>query len=287
MKIGVLSSEIARRANTNDLFFAMAKHGFVSTQLSFSSIPEINYNSTGQFEFPEKIDDAALALIGESAERHGVEITVCSGTFNMAHPDPAVREEGIKRFGGLAAAAKKLNSGFISLCTGTRCKEHLWRPHPGNSTPGAWADMIGTLKKCVEIAERHDITLAVETEAATVVDTPEKARRMMDEIGSKHLKMIMDCANLFHAGEAKKSNVNKIIAHAFEVYGNDVVVAHGKDIAESDGINFCPTGEGIVDYRQFIELLQKYGCKGDMLLHGVYDEGKLAQAYDTIKNAMG
>ncbi|MCL2815336.1 MAG: sugar phosphate isomerase/epimerase [Oscillospiraceae bacterium] len=286
MKIGLLSSEIKQRANTNELFEAIKKHGFESTQLSFSSVPELNFKSTGQIEFPEKVDDKIISVICAGAKKHGVEIPVCSGTFNMAHPEPEVREKGIRRFEALAYTAQKLSSKFISLCAGTRCRESLWVYHPGNSTPEAWADMMDTMKKCVKIAERYDIVLAVETEAATVVDTPEKARRMMDETGSGNLKMIMDCANLFHPGEAAKENVQKTIAHAFEIFGDDVVVAHGKDIAESDGIRFCPTGEGIVDYAQFVRLLKKHNCKGDILLHGIYDEGKLAYARKTIKKAM-
>jgi len=108
----------------------------------------------------------------------------------------------------------------------------------------------------------------------------------MGEIGSENIKMIMDCANLFHVGEAKKENVQKIINHAFEVYGNDVILAHGKDISESDGVKFCPTGEGIVDYTQFIQLLNKYNYKGDMILHGIFDENKMTYGYQTIKSAI-
>ena len=126
----------------------------------------------------------------------------------------------------------------------------------------------------------------METEAATVADTPEKIRRMLDEVGSPNLKIIMDCANLFHAGEAKKENVKDIISHAFEIFGKDVVMAHAKDISESDGIKFCPTGEGIIDYTQFAQLLKKYNYKGDMLLHGIYDENKLAGCYNLIKEAV-
>ena len=287
MRIGVLSSDITRRANTDELFGAIASYGFESAQLSFSSVPEANFIGSGQFEFPGRIDDEVISLIRESAKKHNVEIIAVSGTFNMAHPDYEVRKEGVERFAGLAKITQKLGVRFISLCAGTRRKESLWTYHPENSTPQAWDDMICTVKECVKIAESFDIVLAVETEAATVIDTPEKAKRMMNEIGSKNLKMIMDCANLFHAGEAKKENVNRIISHAFEIFGGDVVMAHGKDIAESDGIKFCPTGEGIVDYRQFIELLKKYNYKGDILLHGIYDEIKLARGFETVKKAMG
>jgi sugar phosphate isomerase/epimerase len=285
MRIGVLSSEINRRGDTDGLFKAIAGYGFESVQLSFSSVPELNFHGTGQFEFPGETDEKIIFLIKDAAKKHNVEITACSGTFNMAHPDENVRLEGIKRFGGFVLATHKLGVKFITLCAGTRRRESLWVYHPGNSTPEAWDDMIYALKECVKIAENYGIVLALETEAATVVDTPEKARRMMDEVGSENLKMIMDCANLFHAGTAKKENVKNIMTHAFEIFGGDVVMAHAKDISESDGIKFCPTGEGIIDYTQFAGLLNKYNYKGDMLLHGIYDEGKLIGCCELIKKA--
>jgi sugar phosphate isomerase/epimerase len=126
--------------------------------------------------------------------------------------------------------------------------------------------------------------LAVETEAANIIDTPEKARKLMDDIDSPNLKMIMDCANLFHEGEAHPSNVRRPMHHAFELFGKDVVIAHGKDIKESDGIEFCGTGEGIVDFEYFAELLVEFGYQGDMFLHGVYDEAMLPAAIQHFKD---
>ena len=285
MKIGLYTGDL-KRTDADSLFAKMAKYGFESTQFSFASVTEADFEPNGQIEIPAKIDDEVITLINNSAKKHNVEIVACSGTFNMAHPDFKVRDEGIKRFEILLKAVQKLNCKVVSLNSGTRCKEHLWTYHPENTSSEAWADMIDTLKKCAETAEKYKIIMAVETEAATVIDTPEKARQMMNEVKSENLKMIMDCANLFHEGEAKKENVKKFIDHAFNIFGNDIVLAHGKDIAESDGIKFCPTGEGIVDYRQFIELLNKYNYKGDIILHGIFDENKMAHAYQTIKNVM-
>lgn len=285
MRIGLYSGDI-RPTNADSLFAKIAKYGFASTQLGFADVTETNFAKTGEFEIPAIIDDKVISAIKESSEKHGIEIIACNATFNAAHPDPQVRGEGIKRFETIAAATRKLGCGIVSMCSGTRCKEHLWTYHPGNSSPEAWEDMTDTLKKCAEIAEKYNIAAAIETEVATIIDTTEKARRAMDEIGSDNIKIIMDCANLFHAGEAKEENVHRIINHAFEVLGNDIVLAHGKDIAESDGVKFCPAGEGIVDYKQFAELLDKYNYKGDMILHGIFDESKMPCCYRAIKNAI-
>jgi len=108
--------------------------------------------------------------------------------------------------------------------------------------------MEDTILRAVEIAERRSLTLAIESEAANIIDTPEQARRIMDSVGSDKLKMILDCANLFHPGHARPEEVRPTIAHAFELFGGDIVIAHGKDIRAGEGIAFCGTGRGIVDF---------------------------------------
>jgi sugar phosphate isomerase/epimerase len=202
----------------------------------------------------------------------------------MAHPDGAVRAEGIRRLELLCKAAVELEAGTISLCSGTRNAAHLWRYHKDNHTDAAWADMLETMERSVEIAGRYGVLLAVETEYNNVIDTPERAREMLDTVNSPHLKMIMDCANLFHPGDAHRDKAADVIGHAFDIIGGDIVLAHGKDIAESDGIDFCPTGEGIVDFELFMQLLLKYGYTGDMILHGIYDEAKMPAGISTIRN---
>jgi sugar phosphate isomerase/epimerase len=130
----------------------------------------------------------------------------------------------------------------------------------------------------VELAEKRNITLAIESEASNIIDTPENARWVMDEIGSDYLKMILDCANLFHKGTAHPENVQAVIGHAFDLFGKDIVIAHGKDIREGDGIEFCGTGLGIVDFGFTADKLRQAGYKGDMFLHGIYDENDMPRA---------
>ncbi len=260
------------------LFGRIAELGFECVQFAFSSIAESEFTPTGRIEIPDKIPTAALDAAARSADRYHLPIEVINGTFNMAHPDEDVRREGIKRFALLTEAAEILGAKYISLCSGTRFAEHLWTYSPDNHTAGAWNDMLDTIKRAVELAERRNITLAIESEASNIIDTPVNARRVMDEVGSDHLKMILDCANLFHIGRAHPEYVQETIAHAFEFFGEDIVLAHGKDIREGDGINFCGTGRGIVDFPFTAQMLKKYGFAGDMFLHGIYDEADMPYA---------
>ena len=281
-KCGVCSTDFESAAHTpyaaEVLFRKMKERGFEAVQFAFSSIAETDFTPNGQIEIPAVIPSAAIQAVRENAEKYGIPVEVINGTFNMAHPDRDIREEGIRRFEILCRAAKELGAKYISLCSGTRNADHLWSPHPDNDTQEAWNDMLDTVSRCTKIAEEYGITLAVESEASNIISTPERARRLMDTVGSPNLKMILDCANLFHAGEAHKENVREILEHAFALYGNDIVLAHGKDIREGDGIDFCGTGLGIVDFAYTAALLEQYDFTGNMFLHGIYDENDMVRA---------
>ena len=281
-KCGVCSTDFESAAHTpyaaEVLFQKMKERGFEAVQFAFSSIAETDFTPNGQIEIPAVIPSAAIRAVAENAVKYGIPVEVINGTFNMAHPDRGIREEGIRRFEILCRAAKELSAKYISLCSGTRNADHLWSPHPDNDTQEAWNDMLDTVSRCTKIAEEYGIILAVESEASTIISTPERARSLMDTVGSPNLKMILDCANLFHAGEAHKENVCKTLEHAFALYGNDIVLAHGKDIREGDGIDFCGTGLGIVDFAYTAALLEQYDFTGNMFLHGIYDENDMVRA---------
>ena len=65
------------------------------------------------------------------------------------------------------------------------------------------------------------------------------------------------------------------LERAMNSFGEDIVLAHGKDIRESDGIDFCGTGFGIVDFPYMLDLLHDAGYSGDMMLHGIYNEADM------------
>jgi sugar phosphate isomerase/epimerase len=266
MKIGICTTDFSVHP-VEILFEKIYRFGFDQVQFDFATI--------GEEEMPERIDASLVDGILEAAGKRRLDIVAVNGTFNMIDPDRKVREKGTARFEILAEACNRLGCGVISLCTGTRNTESMWKPHPDNSSPQAWEDMLETMGKVVRIAERHHITLGVETEASNVVSTPELARRLLDEVGSPCLKIIMDCANLFHESTAWPDNVRKTIGNAFDLLGHDLVLAHGKDILASPGIQFTAPGKGIVDFDYFLQLLEQYGFKGGMLLHGIKKESDI------------
>ena len=123
---------------------------------------------------PDAIPAGAAEAVAAAARATGVAIAAFSGTYNMIHPDPAVRQEGRRRPRVLAAAARGMGTRLITLCTGTRDPDDQWRAPPGNDAPEAWRDLLAEMRRRVAIADRHDVDLGIEPELANVVDSAAK-----------------------------------------------------------------------------------------------------------------
>ena len=184
---------------------------------------QLSLDCAGLPAMPDRIAPEAADRIRREAAARGIKIASVQGTFNMSHPDAEHRRAGLRRLGVLAAACRQLGTSKIHLCTGTRDRENMWRRHPDNDSPEAWRDMAACVREAADIAERAGVVLAFEPEVNNVVDSAKKARRLLDEIGSPHLKVTMDAANLFHAGEL--AHMDRDAGRGVRAGGKDIV--HG------------------------------------------------------------
>jgi len=228
---------------------------------------QLSMDCAGMPDMPDKITPETAERIRHEAAARGIEIASVQGTFNMSHPDAEQRRAGVRRLGVLAAACKPLGTSKIHICTGTRDRGNMWRRHPDNDSPGAWRDMVTCIRAAVEIAKPLSVTLGFEPEVNNVVDSAKKARRLLDEIGSPYLKVTMDAANLFHAGELAR--MSEILDQAFALVGKDIVMAHAKDLSHDGDAGHEAAGHGKLDYGRYLSLLHAYGFKGPLLLHGL------------------
>jgi sugar phosphate isomerase/epimerase len=228
---------------------------------------QISMDCAGMPAMPETIAPEAAERIRQAAAVRGIEIAAVQGTFNMSHPDAEHRRAGVRGLGVLAAACKSLGTAKIHICTGTRDRGNMWARHPDNDSPEAWRDMISCMRAAVEAVKPFGVTMGFEPEVNNVVDSAKKARRLMDEVGSPLVKVTMDAANLFHAGEL--AHMDDILDKAFALVGKDIVMAHAKDLSHDGDAGHEPAGHGKLDYYRYISLLYAYGFKGPLLLHGL------------------
>jgi sugar phosphate isomerase/epimerase len=217
--------------------------------------------------FPKTIGEALCARIRNAFAERGLTMAALSGTFNMIHPDPAERAAGLAGLRRVIAVVAALGTSVVTLCTGSRDRENMWRWHPDNDSNEAWSDLVAVVREAVRSAEELGVTLGIEPEIANAVDSARKARRLIDEIGSPRLKVVMDGANIFHHGELAR--MREMLDEAFELVGADIVLGHAKDLDHDGEAGHLAAGAGVLDYRHYLALMQNSGFDGAIILHAL------------------
>jgi sugar phosphate isomerase/epimerase len=233
-----------------------------------------NFASAGLPSLPDAIDPALAKHIRKSAAEHRLAIAGVSATFNMIHPDVAARRDGLRRLEVIAGACRHLDAKLVTLCTGTRDQEDMWRHHPQNDSPEAWHDLVVTMTKALTIADKHDVLLGIEPEVGNVVSSARHARRLLDELRSPRLKIILDPANLFRPGDL--SRMGEIMDEAFDLLGPDIAMAHAKELSAEGHAGSLAVGAGILDWEQYLGLLRQVRFEGPLILHGFEEKDAAA-----------
>ncbi len=274
MRLGIFCKTFAR-PTLDQVLDAVRTHGLETIQF--------NMACAGLQPLPERIDASLCEQIRQALAARRITMAAVSGTFNMIHPDPARREEGLRRLRTQAGACRALGTSIITLCTGSRDPDNMWRRHPDNDSSAAWRDMIASIRSALEMTAESGVTLAFEPEVANVVDSARKGRRLLDEIGSPRLKVVMDPANLFHAGELPR--MREILDEAFDLLGPDIVLAHAKDLRHDGDAGHEAAGEGLLDYDHYLRLLLAIGFDGPLILHGL-SEAQVPKCVRFLRNKL-
>jgi len=237
----------------------------VLAQVAGFATTQYNMSCSGLPSMPEAIDTDVCDAIRTASASCGVEIVALSGTFNMIHPDPAVRETGLRRLAVLARAAPAMGAGLVTLCTGTRDPDDQWRGHPDNATPDAWRDLLAGMEAAVRIAEHGGVDLGIEPEQANVVSSASAARRLIDELASRRVKIVFDAANLFEV--AADFERRAMVSEGLDLLADRIAIAHAKD-RRPEG-TFAAAGAGVLDYPHYVSELRRVGFRGALVAHGL------------------
>lgn len=272
MKLGIFGKTY-ERATVEEVFAAVAADGLQAVQF--------NFVSAGLAPLPDAIDPAIVGRVRRAAEAHGIEIASLSATFNLIHPDSAVVTDGLARLEVLAATCAGLGTRLLTLCTGSRNRDNMWHWHPDNALPDAWEDLLTNLGRAVAIADRYDVLLGIEPEPGNVVKTAAHAARLLAELPSPRLGIVLDPANVIDG--LPEAAVAGAIDEAVTLLAARTVLAHGKD--RDAGGSVVPAGHGIVPWPRVLGALRAHGFDGPLVLHGL-EETDVPDAVAAITRAL-
>jgi len=217
---------------------------------------------------PQEVDTRTVDQIRRELTARGLKIATFSGTFNMAHPDESYRRAYLTRLATVCSVCRDLGGTIVAVCTGTRDPLDMWKGHPDNQTPQAWEDMSRTMEQALTLADRYQVVLAFEPETNNVVDSPQKAQRLLGQFQHPRLRVILDPVNILP--EVGSADRNQILEEAVRLLGPAMVAAHAKDVVRT-GMP-ARSGAPLVDYSRYLRLLHDHRFEGPLLIHSVAED---------------
>jgi len=139
------------------------------------------------------------------------------------------------------------------------------------ASTGSWDKLLKLLEAPLQLAADEGITLAVETGNNAMVTSGWLGRKLIDDMGSKHLKLIWDIPNTLYCTETPYPD-------AYEEIKDVLAHIHVKDCISNISratVQFCALGKG--DMAPYLEdiakALKRDNYEGYISLESVYHPG--------------
>ncbi len=207
-------------------------------------------------EFPttdEALTPGLAMYIRSVFARNNVDIAVLGCYLNLANPNQEKLAQITHRYMAHIRFASWLGCGVVGTETGAPNESYTHVPECHGEE--ALQTFIKNLRPVVRYAEQMGVVMAIEPVWKHIVCNPARARRVLDEIASPNLQIILDPVNLLDICNYKEQTA--IVDEAIEVLGQDVAMVHLKDfVVEGDKLVSVGAGLGQMDYTSVIKFMK-------------------------------
>ena len=208
-------------------------------------------------EFPttdEALTPGLAMYIKNVFAKNNVDIAVLGCYLNLANPNPEKLAQITHRYMAHIRFASWLGCGVVGTETGAPNETYTHVPECHGEE--ALQTFITNLRPVVKYAEQMGVVMAIEPVWKHIVCNPKRARRVLDEIGSPNLQIILDPVNLLDICNYKDQVA--IVDEAIDVLGSDVAMVHLKDfVVEEDKLVSVGAGLGQMDYTSVIKFMKE------------------------------
>lgn len=185
--------------------------------------------------------------------KNDLDVAVLGCYLNLAHPDPEKLREIQSRYFGTIRVASLLGASVVGTETGAPNAEY--KMDSNTHSREALETFIKGLAPVVECAEQYGVSMAIEPVWKHIVCTPERARTVLDAIGSRNLRIIFDPVNILYPGNLKERE--ELFDRAINLLGDDIAVVHLKDyVVQGDDLKSIAAGTGEMDYKQILSFMK-------------------------------
>lgn len=245
MNIGIRLHDTAPGTLKERLGFARAQ-GFSCAHVALSKV----LDDFAMEDAPEKLTDEYARRVRKEFGESGLECAVLGCYLNLADPNPERRSKTQEIYKAHLRFAAKIGARVVGTETYANPESAFSDPAPQSEE--AFQLLLDSLKPVVRYAEECGAVLAVEPVWCHIISTPERAVRMLEELPSENLQIILDAVNLIAPEEANRTE--DIIRNAISLLGDRVRILHMKDyvITPEGELDACACGLGSMRYEQLL-----------------------------------
>ncbi len=252
MQLGIRLHDV--NASLGDEFKTMEKRAEKAREEGFSCVHLAYSKVVKGWTFDNCALTEGLAQYTRRVFRQNdLDVAVLGCYLNLAHPDPEKLKEIQSRSYGSIRVASLLGASVVGTETGAPNAQY--KMDDNTHSKEALEAFIRGLAPVVECAEKYGVSMAIEPVWKHIVCTPERARIVLDAIGSRNLRIIFDPVNLLYPGNLNERE--ELFERTMNLLGDDIAVVHLKDyVPEGDDLKSIAAGTGEMDYRQILSFMK-------------------------------
>ena len=227
-----------------------AEQGFSCVQLAMGkAVPGFVMNNA-----PALLTKDLAAEVREELDRTGVSCAVLGCYLGLAATD----EEEAARVREIYRAHLRFAAWTGAGCVGTETPPVGCSDGEGCRTEEYFRLFLDRVRPLAREAEELGVTLAIEPVCTHIVYDAALAERMLNELDSQNVKIILDAVNLIDS--AHFDEADEVIREAVRRLGSEVCVLHMKDMVPAPGKprpQEIPCGQGQMQYGGLLKLARE------------------------------
>ena len=225
-----------------------------------------------------EITNATIDGIGELADQHGVKLFLigAGGAFSKIHladleletiADQPVFQRDFNRLIQTMQAANRLGVDSVLVYSFAWPGEYSagkptwpmrWLTRGGVIANIDMEKLLKVFSLVIEQAEKYDINIVLGNLPWHYTNTTSHCRQLIEKLGSKRIRIMWHPSDNLTSGELDSATAGFMNIRPF------LHSLHVKDLRVIDGLNlnfeYCPIGEGDVDYMTVLRNLRHHRC---------------------------